>query len=215
MTTKDKQSIYQRLRLLTLSMAITVAGMCSFATTTVMLSSSQVAAAASGPECAILDQGRVTCPTSITGSGCYYKDLGNPNPPGNIANTGFVKAPDCTNGIFQEAAQPQVNTYTDPALVPCKAPTSGSIGHATGETGHCDLVAKYIDPLINVLAASVGVVVTISIVVGGIQYASSAGDPGKAQAAKKRITNALIALIGFFLLYAVLQWLVPGGLLNG
>jgi hypothetical protein len=119
-----------------------------------------------------------------------------------------VKAPDCSNGIFQQTSCPasagtcQIQAGTDPALTPC---TKSS----------CDLVKEYIDPLINVLAGAVGLVVTISIVVGGIQYSSSAGDPGKMQAAKKRIINALIALIGFFLFYAVLQWLVPGGLLNG
>lgn len=206
--------MYKRLRSIMLSAVITIAGISSFATMTVVLPVSHVAAAA--PECAILDQGRVTCPNSIKGGGCWYKDLGQPSAgPTGPNKDGWVKAPDCSNGIFQEAAQPQVATYNDPALTPCSSPSSGSIGHATGETGHCDLVKKYIDPLINVLASAVGVVVTISIVVAGIQYASSAGDPGKMQAAKKRIINAIIALIGFFIFYAVLQWLVPGGLLNG
>lgn len=207
MAIKEKLSVYQRLRTILLSAAFTVAGMCTFVTTTVVLSTSHVAAAAA-PVCAILDQGQVQCPTAITASGCYYKDLGNPNPTGDVQGTGFVKAPDCTNGIFQQTSCPasagtcQVQAAQDPALTPCTS-------------GNCDLVKKYIDPLINVLAAAVGVAVTISIVVGGIQYSSSAGDPGKMQTAKKRIINAIIALIGFFLFYAVLQWLVPGGLLNG
>lgn len=157
-------------------------------------------------KCAILDQGLVTCPTDIK-SGCWYKDLGAPD--AGPKKDGWVQASSCDNGIFKAAACPptkatcQVTPSEDPALTACKS------------AGSCDLVKKYIDPLINVLAAAVGVVVTISIVVGGIQYASSAGDPGKAQAARKRIMNAIIALIGFFLFYAVLQWLVPGGLLNG
>lgn len=206
MAIKEKQSVYQRLRTLLFGAAFTIAGMCTFAGTTVVLSTSHVAAAA--PICAILDQGQVQCPTQITTGGCYYKDLGNPNPQGDVQGTGFVKAPDCNNGIFQQTSCPasagtcQIQAAQDPALTPCTS-------------SNCDLVKKYIDPLINVLAAAVGVVVTISIVVGGIQYSSSAGDPGKMQAAKKRIINAIIALIGFFLFYAVLQWLVPGGLLNG
>ncbi len=203
--------MYKRLRSIIFSAAIGIVGISSFATMTVMLPPSQVAAAA--PKCAILDQGRVPCPKSITKGGCWYMDLGNPSAGPN--KDGWVPAPSCNNGIFQVAALPQVKTYNDPALTPCKSPSSGSIGHAAGETGHCDLVKKYIDPFINVLASAVGVVVTISIVVAGIQYASSNGDPGKMQAAKKRIINAIIALVGFFLLYAVLQWLVPGGLLNG
>jgi hypothetical protein len=160
-----------------------------------------LAAAPKGAKCAILDQGLVTCPAGVKANACYYKDLGNPDPKGSV--NGFVEAPSCDNGIFKAAETPQITASEDPALTQCKSASS------------CDLVKKYVDPLINVLAAAVGVVVTISIVVGGIQYASSAGDPGKAQAARKRIMNAIIALIGFFLFYAVLQWLVPGGLLNG
>lgn len=65
--------------------------------------------------------------------------------------------------------------------------------------------------IINLLAAGVGVVVTIMIIVGGIQYASAGANPQMVQAAKKKIINAIIALIAFFFLYAFLQWLVPGG----
>jgi len=74
------------------------------------------------------------------------------------------------------------------------------------------LIAKYINPLITLLSALVGLVVTISIVIGGIQYSSSAGDPQAATAAKNRIRNAIIALVAFIFLYAFLQFLVPGGI---
>ena len=200
MTTKEKPSLYLRLKLTLLSIVFSATGIVSFGAIT-LVAPSAVSAATAAAKCAILDQGRVDCPAGVKAGKCYYKDLGNPDPKGSIE--GFVEAPSCDNGIFQAALNPQVTAAEDPALTQCKGTTS------------CDLVKKYVDPLINVLAAAVGVVVTISIVVGGIQYASSAGDPGKAQAARKRIMNAIIALIGFFLFYAVLQWLVPGGLLNG
>ena len=76
----------------------------------------------------------------------------------------------------------------------------------------CDIISKYVNPLINFLSALVGVGVVISIIIGGIQYSSSEGDPGKASAAKNRIRNAIIALITFIILYAMLNFLVPGGL---
>lgn len=47
------------------------------------------------------------------------------------------------------------------------------------------------------------------IVIGGIQYSTSAGNPQAAAAAKKRILNALIAAAAYFLIYALLQWIVP------
>ncbi len=90
----------------------------------------------------------------------------------------------------------------------------GAIGGNCTDISKCDLMNKYIYPLINFLAALVGVAVTISLVIGGIQYGSSAGDPQKVTAAKNRIRNAIIALVTFIFLYALLNFLVPGGLLK-
>lgn len=87
-------------------------------------------------------------------------------------------------------------------------------GNCSNGLTNCDLMVKYIYPLINLLAALVGLAVTISLVIGGIQYGSSAGDPQKVTAAKNRIRNAIIALVTFIFLYALLNFLVPGGLLK-
>jgi hypothetical protein len=74
------------------------------------------------------------------------------------------------------------------------------------------LMAKYVNPVVNLLATMVGVIVVASIVSAGIQYSASQGDPGKVSAAKQRITNSLLALVGFVFLYGFLQWVIPGGL---
>jgi len=73
----------------------------------------------------------------------------------------------------------------------------------------CDLVRKYVNPIIGFLAAFVGVAVTIGIISGGIRYASAEDDPQKMAAAKRQITTALVALFAFFILYAFMQWIVP------
>jgi hypothetical protein len=67
---------------------------------------------------------------------------------------------------------------------------------------------------VNILAALVGVVVTAVIVFGGVQYATSGGNPEASKAAKTRITNGLLALIVFMFTYALLQWLIPGGIFS-
>lgn len=79
-------------------------------------------------------------------------------------------------------------------------------------TGTACFMAKYVQPIINLLAVLVGVVVLGSVVFGGIQYSASAGDPNKAAAAKGRIINSLMALAAFIFLYAFLQWVIPGGI---
>lgn len=99
-------------------------------------------------------------------------------------------------------------------------PADGDISKCPSTNGgncasvnNCDLIQKYINPFINFLAALVGVAVVISIIIGGIQYGSSAGDPAKVSAAKNRVRNAIIALLTFLFLYALLNFLIPGGLL--
>jgi hypothetical protein len=78
----------------------------------------------------------------------------------------------------------------------------------------CNPVTKYLNPLINALAIFAGIAVVIGIIVGGIQYSSSGGDPQKAAAGKKHIKMAIIALVGFFFLYTFLQFLLPGGVIQ-
>ncbi len=72
-------------------------------------------------------------------------------------------------------------------------------------------ITHYLKIFINTLSALVGVTVVAVLVMGGIQYSTSAGDPNAAAAAKQRITNGILALVAFGMMYGFLQWLVPGG----
>lgn len=76
---------------------------------------------------------------------------------------------------------------------------------------NCGIV-KYIVQITNVLGGMVGVVIVGSIIWGGIQYSAAGSDPQGVAAARKRIRNAIIALVVFIFTYAFVQWLVPGGL---
>ena len=99
----------------------------------------------------------------------------------------------CTNGVCPDlAANPNVNC---------------------AQSG-CDFIQKYINPGINLLSVLFGLIAVASIIIGGVQYSASSGDPQKAAAAKKRITNTIIALIGYFFLYGFLQFLIPGGIFH-
>ncbi len=65
---------------------------------------------------------------------------------------------------------------------------------------------------IKFLTYGVGLVLIASIIYAGIMYTSSSGNPENTAAAKKRILNAFIGLIFYLLIFAALQYLVPGGL---
>ena len=93
-----------------------------------------------------------------------------------------------------------------------KRPTDPALREDCRSDGdECNPVAKYVNPFINTLAALAGLAVAIGIIVGGIQYASSGGDPQKAAAGKQHIKTAVVALIGFLFMWSFLQFLIPGG----
>ena len=83
---------------------------------------------------------------------------------------------------------------------------------ATNKDPEDNCVMKYINMAITFLSAGVGLVVIIMIIIGGIQYTSSSGDPQKVGAAKQKIFNAVLALVAWVLLLGFLNYLVAGGL---
>jgi hypothetical protein len=78
--------------------------------------------------------------------------------------------------------------------------------------GNCRIIG-YLITAINIVTASVVVVIVGSIVAAGIQYSSARDDPQTIAKAKHRILMAVIALAMFIFGFTFLQWLVPGGIL--
>ena len=68
---------------------------------------------------------------------------------------------------------------------------------------------------LRVMSIGVGLVVAASIVIAGIQYSASQGNPQIAAEAKKRLLNAVIGLVMFIFAFALLNFLVPGGVIGG
>ncbi len=66
--------------------------------------------------------------------------------------------------------------------------------------------------LIRFLSAGVGLVVIGSIIYAGIQYSASRGNPQSTEAAIKRVANSMFALLLYLFSFALLNFLVPGGL---
>jgi hypothetical protein len=68
--------------------------------------------------------------------------------------------------------------------------------------------------VINFLAVGVGIAVVGGIIWGGMMYASSNGDAGKTKQAVTIIVNAVVGLLLFIFMYALINFLVPGGAFN-
>jgi Type IV secretion system pilin len=84
------------------------------------------------------------------------------------------------------------------------------IASAACNSSGCDLVATYVNPFINMLTVAFGIIAVISIILGGIQYSTSEGDPQKASKAKNRLANTVLAILAYSVMYGFLQFLVPG-----
>lgn len=73
-------------------------------------------------------------------------------------------------------------------------------------------IVQDLQAIINALSTGVVIIVVGMIILGGIQYMMAGDSPEAIAKAKQRIINALIALFSFLLVFAFLQWLIPGGI---
>lgn len=75
-------------------------------------------------------------------------------------------------------------------------------------------ILAYLVAIVRFLTYGIGIVVVLMIVVGGIQYAAAGDNAQSVSAAKNRILNAFIALLLFIFAFAILNFVVPGGLIG-
>ena len=68
--------------------------------------------------------------------------------------------------------------------------------------------------VIDILTIGIGAAAIVGMIISGIQYMTSSGDPAVMTKAKRRIFEILLGLVGYALIWALMQWLIPGGVLN-
>ncbi len=78
---------------------------------------------------------------------------------------------------------------------------------------------KQLNPIVDIafaifrfLSAGVGIVAVGSIIVAGLQYSASRGNPAATQASIQRISNTVVGLIIYMFIFAIANFLIPGGL---
>ncbi len=67
---------------------------------------------------------------------------------------------------------------------------------------------ELISTITNLLLGIAGSIAVIFIIVGGIQYATSAGDDSRVQSAKNTIMNAVIGLVITVMAYAIVNFIL-------
>lgn len=128
----------------------------------------------------------------------------NSNPPPAVSLDDAIQ----NNNLSQPTSIPDVSDADRAAIVNCDGTDAAGQQACLEENP----IMGWIRFAVNFLSAGAGVVITIMVIVGGIQYASAGSNPQAVLAAKKKITSALIALVAFAFLFSFLQWLVPGGI---
>lgn len=81
-----------------------------------------------------------------------------------------------------------------------------------GTSGH-DPIVRILVFIINILTGGVAVVAIGGIAYGGILYASAESNPEQTKKAISVITNVVIGLIAYSLMFVILNFLIPGGVI--
>lgn len=113
-------------------------------------------------------------------------------------------------GILSTGISSAITPPADTSITSISDPAATSSTLNTGDGG--GIYSRYLNPFIVFLSGAVGVIVVISIIVGAIQYSSAGGDSQKVASARNRIKNAILALIVFIFLRAILNWVIPNGI---
>ena len=74
--------------------------------------------------------------------------------------------------------------------------------------GGGDNLATSVQGILSGVIAAAGVVAVIFIIIGGINYMTSAGDPSKTKKAKDTILYATIGLVICALSFAIVNWVI-------
>ena len=93
----------------------------------------------------------------------------------------------------------------DTAIIKCNADNSGSDIENNG-------VWALLLMAINILTAGVGIAAVGGIIYGSIMYTTAGDNEGQVKQAKEIIRNVVIGIILYVAMYALLQFIIPGGL---
>lgn len=123
---------------------------------------------------------------------------------------------DTSGNINECATAPQPSNITCPeGQVAIGVPITKNPGGGSNcvDNSGGGIVVNYLKTILQFLSATVGAAVVLMVIVAGIQYIVSNGDPKAITDAKDRLINAVTALVLFILAFAILSFVVPGGIL--
>jgi magnesium-transporting ATPase (P-type) len=94
------------------------------------------------------------------------------------------------------------------AAVNPKTKVQEGVTAAGGDPAATTSLNTLIQNVINVLLFIIGAIAVIMIIVGGIEYVTSAGDPAKTKKAKDTILYSIVGLVIALLAYAIVNFVL-------
>lgn len=76
-------------------------------------------------------------------------------------------------------------------------------------------IFRILNIILTVLTYGVGIAGTLGIVISGIQYLTARDNEAQMTKAKSRLINIVIGLAAYAVMWGFLEWIIPGGILNG
>ncbi|MEO6109515.1 MAG: hypothetical protein ABIP50_00705 [Candidatus Saccharimonadales bacterium] len=121
-----------------------------------------------------------------------------------IGLASFIAIPASVGATCVPSAQTNCCGGVETGVISCTQDGTGGV-EGTGAWGILLLI-------INILTAGVGIVTVAGIVYASIMYTSAGGSPEQVKKAMQIITNIVIGVIAYALMYSLLNFLIPGGL---
>jgi len=85
---------------------------------------------------------------------------------------------------------------------------TGVAREAAGCDNSKDALPEIVLNILNAIIGIAGLIAVVFIIIGGLQYMTSTGDPGKIKKAKDTILYASIGLIVCALAFAIINWVI-------
>ena len=87
--------------------------------------------------------------------------------------------------------------------------------HGTCDDGEGGGIFEVLNIVLTVLTYGVGIAATVGFVIAGFQYLTARDNEGQVAKAKQRMLQIVIGLFLYAMLWALLNFLLPGGLFSG
>ena len=119
----------------------------------------------------------------------------------------YARLPDEDQQAQQEAEQQEQQQSSDPED-PCNLAMGSKPPGMCNEEHTEETLIETISNVLDTVYLWVGIIAVIFIIIGGINYTTSQGDPGKVKKAKDTILYGIVGLVVSLLAFAIVQFVL-------